>query len=345
MKNMLYLNKITFAVASLLVIASCESPIDSVGPSICPSESFNFTNDDLKVDVIEGVSVKTLSDAGDTIDFSKGGLHIHAKFDEVVSWEMKITNETEERSYSGLSDSINVFWYGQGNKYDGSNLQFIAGEASIDLEVVCMELVSKVFTVSGEQNFKGISSNYGVLLRDWDQNGAFPISENSYSSADGWAGSGSGANPFEFEYYNTNPSPAGGFYCQFHAETTAPSWYLGATSFDVLGLEDMLASTNTDELYLNFFAKANDDLPNSASQVGFKVAGVNYGISESITWSGWRLISHKLSDYKSPSGAPLTTSAIETVVLQIGSQPEAVANLEVMYDFMLITVGEPLFKE
>jgi len=345
MKNNSYLDKIAFGVMSVFLLSSCDPPLDTVGPSICPSGDFTFTSADLKVDVLEGSSVKTLLAAGNTVDLSKGGLHIHSKFSEIVSWELKVSNDTEERTFSGKSDSLDIFWYGQGNKFDGKNLQFAAGNASIDLEVVCADIVSKKFTISGKQNFKTLSKNYGVLIRDWDKNGAFPISENTFSSSDGWAGNGSGSNPFEFEYYNTDPSPSGGAYGKFYAVTAAPSYYMGGTSFPVSGIEDNIGSINTDNLYLNIFVKADDDLPNSGSQVGFQASSVNYILTESITWSGWKLISHKLSDYKSPSGDPLSTTVIDNIILQIGAQPLAVSELIVRYDFALITVGEPLFKE
>lgn len=334
--------------AVAIFMAACSNPIDQVGPAICPSGDFDFTASDLKVDVLEGSTTKDLASAGNAVDLSQGGLHIHADFGEVIQWEMKIANDTEQRTYSGESDTLDIYWYGQGDKFntETESLQFDAGEASIEFEIVCKEMITKKFNVSGVQDFSNLNGMYGVLLRDWDQKGAFPVTGTTYDDInDGWAGAGGGANPFEFEYYNSTPSPAGGYFCQFHAETNAPSWYMGSTSYPTAGVEDILVEKNTDNLYLNIFVKADENLPNCGSQVGFQHNNVSYLKTEDITWTGWKLLSYKLNEFKSPSGDPLNSTEIANMVMQIGSQPEAVSELTVMYDFALITAGAPLFKE
>lgn len=341
MKNF---KQIAFGTIALF-LASCAEPIEQVGPNICPTADFNFTASDLNVDVIDGLTTKDLASAGNTVDFSNGGLHIHADFGEIIQWEMKISNDSEQRTYSGESDSIDVYWYGQGDKFDGQNLQFAAGSASIEFEIVCKEMITKNFTVSGVQAFTNINGQYGVLLRDWDQNGTYPVAGTTFDVSDGWAGPGGGANPWEFEYYNTSPSPAGGNFCQFSATTSAPSWYMGSTSYPTAGIENILTETNTDNLYLNIFVKADENYPNCGSQVGFQYNSVSYLKTEDITWNGWKLLSYKLSEFKSPAGDPLNSTEIANMVMQIGSQPEAVSQLVVMYDFALITAGAPLFKE
>ena len=344
MKKLSNLNQLVLGVASALALSSC-NPDFEVGPEICPSDNFSFEASDLKLDVIDGSTIKDISNAGNTVDFSKGGLHITGSLGEVVQWELKISNDNKQKVYSGQSDTIDIYWYGQGDKFDGQNMQFANGAASIEFEIVCLDVITKYFSVQGTQSFDNISPEYGILIRDWDQNGDFPVLGSTFAGADGWAGSGSGANPFTFDYKSPSPSPAGGLYCEFYSVTTAPAWYLGASSFPISGIAAALNTTSADDVYLNYFVKADESLPNAGSQVILKAGTGSYLLSEDITWTGWKLISHKLSDFKSNTGDALNSTDLSEVVLQIGAQPEAATELRVMYDFLLITSGAPLFKD
>jgi len=344
MKKISNLNQLVFGVASVIALSSC-NPDFEVGPEICPSEGFNFTSSDLKLDVINGTTIKDISSNGNTVDFSKGGLHITGSLGEIVQWELKISNDDKQKVYSGQSDTIDIYWYGQGDKFDGENMQFKNGSASIEFEIVCLDIITKDFSVQGTQSFDNISPDFGILLRDWDQNGDFPVASTTFSGADGWSGPGSNISPFTFDYRSPSPSPAGGLYCEFYAVTEAPAWYLGAASFPVSGIAAALNTTSADDVYINYFVKADENLPNAGSQVILKAAPKSYLLSEDITWTGWKLISHKLSDFKSNNGDPLHTSDLSEIVLQIGAQPEAATELKVMYDFLLITSGAPLFKD
>ena len=344
MKNISNLNQFVFVVVSFIAVSSC-NPDFEVGPKLCPSESFNFTSSDLKLDVIDGSTVTDILSNGNIVDFSKGGLHITGSFGETVQWELKISNDDKQKVYFGESDTIDIYWYGQGDKFDGQNMQFSNGSTSIEFEIVCLDVITKNFIVQGTQNFDNISPEFGILIRDWDKNGDFPVLTTTFAGADGWAGSGSGANPFTFDYRSPSPSPAGGLYCEFYALTPAPAWYLGASSFPISGIEASLGTNDPNEVYLNYFVKADEKLPNAGSQMILKAGPKSYKLLEDITWTGWKLISHKLSDFKSSTGDALHTTDISEVVLQLGSQPEATSELKVMYDFILLTSGGPLFND
>ena len=344
MKKLSNLKTFVSVLASSLVLTSC-NPDFEVGPEICPSKGFTFTASDLKVDVISGNTIKDISKVGNTVDFSNGGLHITGSLGEVVQWELKISNDDKQKVYSGQSDTVDIYWYGQADKFDGQNMQFANGSTSIEFEIVCLDVLTKNFIVQGTQNFDNISSEFGLLLRDWDKNGDFPVLSTTFFPADGWAGGGGGASPFILDYKSSNPSPAGGLYCEFYAKTPAPEWYLGASSFPISGIATALNTTNSDDVYLNYFVKAEETFSNAGSQVILKVGVSQYKFTEDITWTGWKLISHKLSEFKSNTGDPLNTADITEVVLQIGAQPEAATELRVMYDFFLLTSGEPLFKD
>lgn len=338
--------------AIVFALVSCnKAPIDQVGPNICPTSEFDFKLEDLKIDFLDGVSATDLGSLSDVVDFSKGGINIHGDFGEVVQWEVKITNDIEQRTYSGESDTLDLFWYGQGDRFDGENLQFSPGNVRIELEVVCKEIITKNISVKGVQSFSNMNSKFGVLLRDWDQNGDFPISGNTYNASDGWFGAAQqivddGPNGiFDFDYQDLDPSPAGGNYAHIYAKSSSLFWYGGATSLPINGVDLSIDETNSENVYVNFFVKADQSLPNCGSQVGFKFNNVSYIKTENITWTDWKLLSYKLSDFKSQAGQPLNSTNVTEFIMQVGSQPEQADELRVQYDFIVLTSGGPLFKE
>jgi hypothetical protein len=325
------------------VLSAC-NPVEEVGPLICPTDSFSLTTSDLIIEVVSGETETALELSNNEVDLSTGGAHISSDFGEVVDWELTISNGSQEKNYSGKSAVMDIFWYGQPNKFENSKLQFdVEKEIEVSLTVVCHEKVTKNLSIVGIQDFSSLNSKYGILLRDWDTNGFFPIDSNHFTVADGWAGPGPGVTEWNVDYLDDFSSPSGGRYIQLHG-IGIPNWYLGAHSFPTVGLNDLLSSENVDSLYVNVMVSAEDGAENTGSQIAMSVAGFNYSKVESVNWTGWKLLSYKFSDFKSNSGSPLPNSNIESFVLQLGAQPERSSDLKVKYDFVLITVGAPLFE-
>lgn len=324
------------------------NPIEKVGPDICPSDQFSLTSDDLVINVVSSGSSQALEAAGNNLDLTSEGLNIQSNFGEEVPWTLTLSNGSQTKSFSGTGESFNVYWYGQPDKFDGAKMQFDEGAVTAELSVVCHTAVSKTFQLTGIQNFSALDSNFGVLLRDWDKNGAYPVDDVTYDSenpVDGWSGKGGGVDVWEFQYYDEYPSPSGGLYAQFHAAGENGMWYLGSHSFTLTDFEDLVPTQNVDSLYVNIFASAEEDAINTGSQIAVKYNGKSYLALENINWSGWKLLSYKMADLKTTSGDNLSSIDITDFVLQLGASPEPSNDLKVRYDFVLITVGAPLFDE
>ncbi|MBI35758.1 MAG: hypothetical protein CMP67_10400 [Flavobacteriales bacterium] len=324
------------------------NPIEKVGPDICPSDDFSLTSEDLIINVLSPGVTQSLEDAGGNLDLTNEGLNIKSNFGEEVDWTLKISNGTQEKNFSGTGESFNVYWYGQPDKFDGTKMQFDEGSVTVKLSVVCHDAVSKTFQLTGTQNFSTLDSNFGVLLRDWDQNGAYPVNGVTYdpiNQSDGWSGKGGGVDVWELQYYNTTPSPAGGLYAQLSGSGENGMWYLGSHSFTLTNFSDLLPTQNVDSLYVNIFASAEEGAINTGSQIAVKNNGKSYLGLENINWTGWKLLSYKMSDLKTTSGDNLPSANITDFVLQLGAAPEPSNDLKVKYDFVLITVGAPLFSE
>ena len=319
-------------------------PVEKVGPDICPSDDFSLTSDKLEIYVLSS-STSTLEDAGNKLDLDASeGLNIKSDFGEVVDWKITISNSTQSKVFSGKGSSLDVYWYGQPGKFDGEKMNFDPGNVTVELSVVCLEPVSKTFELSGKQNFSSLHPKFGVLLRDWDKNGIYPVSSGTYTAADGWKGGGGGVDTFSVEYFDEYYSPAGNKYVQIYADFENPQWYLGAHSIDLLSFKNYLPTENTDSLYLNIFS-SSDGGNNTGSQVAFQVGGTSYLGLEQINWTGWKFLSYQFSGLTTNSGDSLKTTDISAFVLQLGAAPEKSKELTVRYDFILVTYGEPLFTE
>ncbi|MFT4899503.1 MAG: hypothetical protein ACI9U0_001301 [Flavobacteriales bacterium] len=336
-----------FQVGLFAGILSACNPVEEVGPLICPTDSFSLTTSDLIIEVVSGETETPLELSNNEVDLSTGGAHISSDFGEVVDWELTISNGSQEKNYSGKSAVMDIFWYGQPNKFENSKLQFdVDKEIEVSLTVVCHEKVTKNLNIVGTQNFSSLNSKYGILLRDWDKNGSFPIDSNHFTVADGWEGENEpgGITVWNLDYLDDFSSPAGGKYIQLHGSGT-PNWYLGSHSFPTDGLGDLLSSQNVDSLYVNVMVSSEEGAENTGSQIALQVAGENYSKVEDINWTGWKLLSYKFSDFSKNSGASVPNSNVQSFILQLGASPEQSSNLKVRYDFILVTVGAPLFEQ
>ena len=331
-------NLSTFALfgfaALLLTTVGCKSPLDKVGPDICPTKDFNITSDDIK---IEGLNAQS------QVDLSTGGIKIKIDFGQKLPWDLKISSNSAQRDYSGTGDTVEIFWYGNAN-----NLPlFSEGEVTIEVEVPCRETVKKTFTVTGAPNFANLDPKYGMLIRDWDQNGILPVFtlDTPTAGSDGYF---YGGGMKHFRYEDTVPSPMGGKYLKLEGETTEAdgTWYFGANEiFNAGPTFANLPTKNADSLYFNIFVRKGLNDQNTGLQLNFLSNGENFKYLRDITWEGWKCISFKMSEFVVGGSNPLkVTDNLTSLGLNLGAQPLKAKKAEVNFDFILITVGEPFLK-
>lgn len=325
------------ALTFLFGITSCKKQLDKLGPDLCPSDGFSVVASDI---VLDGLNTSN------EVNLSSGGLHIKAKFTEVVKWSLKLISEdgASIKSFEGETDSINTWWFGNVDAFP----LFKKGNVKVELEIACLDLITKSFVIKEAPTFKNVNSSYGVLIRDFDKNGIVPVAGNEFTVADGWAGlNGSDSN--HYQYFDVDPSPMGGKYGELYSKGPDVTWYHGATSFPITNFAGKLITTNPDSVYVNFYCKGYG-LVNTGLEFALTSAGTNYFYTEPITWEGWKLISLKLSDLKvlagSKAGQKLTdVDGISQCIMQLGSNPERTNEARSAYDFILLTVGEPFIKE
>lgn len=332
-------------------LMSCEK-LDKVGPDLCPPDDFVFADSDLKIDVLSvsnGTRVETpLASANATVDLDGEGMHIYAGMSQSVKWKLEITMDdgSAKKVFSGESDTVDVFWYGNSIK----SPLFKEGKATVRFKILCSVDIQKEVTLKNSPTFKNTDPRFGMLLRDWDQNGYFPI--QTIGSPDFTWGTGDGflwaSDNFVAEYLNEDPSPAGGYYFSLYDTRDSKVWYYGASGINSSNFGDMIDSLPTNdpsELWFNIYIKGDQEYKNTSAELVLSTADGNFLYSEHVNWEGWKLVSFKMTDFKNGTVPLATTSGGSYLAFQLGSQPQKDSEAQVSYDFPIITVGGPLFEE
>ena len=298
-----FINKLLL-VPIFVALFSCEK-LEEVGPDLCPSDDFSFTDNDLKIDVLSvagNTRVETpLTSVNSTVDLDGEGLHVYAGLGQKIKWELviKMKDGSAEKVYTDESDTVDVFWYGNSSKMP----LFSAGDAEITFKILCLEDIVKTVKLENTPTFKDLDTRFGLLFRDWDQNGVFPI--GTIGTADFTFGTGDGffygLGDAVADYQNTDPSPAGGYYINLYDKKSSKVWYYFATGINDSDFGDMLDSlptSNTNELWFNIYVKGNQEFKNTSAEIVFNMSDGNYLYSEHVNWEGWKLISVPLSEFK-----------------------------------------------
>ena len=71
----------------------------------------------------------------------------------------------------------------------------------------------------------------------------------------------------------------------------------------------------------------------------------NYGWTTHLNWDGWKLISIKFSEFKVGTSPMQSLAKGSYLSFNLGSQPSKSSEAQFNVDFVLITVGAPLFGE
>jgi len=343
------LNKIFLGFASVLIgFSSCE-PIEEVGPSLCPSSDFSFSEGDLELYRV-GKTEVDLASVNNVLPLDSTGLHLVADFGEDVSWELKLSNGSLEKNYSGSGSSFDIYWYGTPDKFNGQNVSFGAGDVTLELDVICQETITKTIKLTGKQTFTNTHPSFGFLARDWDKNGKYPVRNDNYTFFDGapFVSGNTAAEGRVFDYFEETSSPFGGKYLKFvYYSGIGPSWYFGDYAVEMKDFQNLLATENCDSIYVNVFVnkvKGHDNVP---ANFGMRDS-TNQGflVNEDISWDGWKLLSYKLSDLRSTiNNAPLSDlGSVKSFLINFGASPSQSESTGCKYDMVLFTVGAPLFE-
>lgn len=319
----------------LIGLVSCRDKDEEA----CPPASFSFSKEDLKLTLISKGIETQFPDSTNTVPLDYGGLKIRAEFNTEVSWEIEIINGSFTRKFSGTSNSIDQSWYGEFNK-----MIIGSGYTEIQLKINCRDHIMKSVNLTGTQEFQYLDKSYGIMLRDWDGRGDSPVAGLDYSNVDGWVGNGYGVDLYTTKYLSSNSSNAGGKYLQLYGKSTSPVDYFGGHTFPVSNIGSYLNGNDIDDIYINFYIRG-DYYPNTNCRIGVQSSYVSYMYSKEVDWFGWKLVSIKLSELKSHLGSKLNSPDFEIVFIELStSNNSKVTELQIEYDFVILTVGKPFLK-
>ena len=328
---------IAAALGISLFATGCRTNEKQMGNNVCPSSSFVFTESDLK---LTGLT-------NNSIDLSAGGLKIEASFSETIEWKVILESATAYKEYKGKGTSISQWWYGNSR----SMPVFSTGACKLTLKMQCRDDIVKEFTITGNPNFKNLDPTYGLLLRDFDKNGLHDVATiGTFTGADGsYYGSTPPSKIVTFTYENTSPSPMGGYFFRENGVATAKQWYFGAVEINGLNTNNnsifkKIAVKKADSVYVNMFLRG-DKFGNASADLTLLGSGT-YRKSVTIDWTGWKMVSYKLSDFVfNGTNFSALSSAVSGLGLTLSCAPEQSKDQEIDYDFIIITVGAPFFDE
>lgn len=289
---------------------------DFVGPAHCPPSTFKI--------------LQNLQASNDTVNFLNENLTLSARFSEPISWTVTIkgTVSNAVKTYSGKSDTISIEWKGN----PGSSVFFKEETVTAELSVACFPKDVQTVYIDQPNNF----INYGVLVSDFDglgEGGTWSFYP-AYTEGGQWLAAPAVVNA------PSDPSPQGGAYYFLNGKASSESWFIGG-AFHFNSLLNKLGTTNPEEVYFNAFVNFNSVNSTSlAITILQKTGGKKTLVIAKDHWSGWKLVSFKLSDV-----GVVNPNNVTGVDFGIGPTPEQGLPASVKYDFIIFTKGEPFYKE
>lgn len=306
---------LTICVLTLMLISSgCDRQKlpDLLGPPLCPSDNFVFTTP---------LYVNTPS-----VDFATGGTAIIAsEFSEEVDWTVTIKGGTSNalKTYTGRSKQVLINW--RGNAMEG--YPFFATETCvIELKLACRDAIQTSVVIQ-PNTFNDIY-NFGFVLQNLDGIGQSAVITNPVGANMDAPNSGIKNTPVP-------ASPQGGNYYRMVGAAATATWYFGGvhTNINPPTALDTLAPA---EVYFNAFINGNGTT-NSLVSFTFTQGG-SKNINVPVNWTGWKMVSFKLSD------AGITSVAgISGLDYSLGAALTQGNAAEVDLDFIILTPHKPFY--
>ena len=320
------MKKLIPLAAFLLLFVSCnhEEFTDFVGPNLCPPADFVLNENTV---LIEGLN------ADRQIDFDYSSIKFLVDFVHEVNWKLTISGEGQQRVFSGKDAQMVVFWNGEG-RHD----LFSEGMVNFTL-TVCDQIYEQQFKIVTAPRFQTIDPSFGILVRDWDQNGFLSVVGETYSSVDGWSGPNfNTGGSLSVDYLEDSPSPMGGKYVRFTATSPEATWYYGAHSFDVSTALSQLGVHDPSKIFLNFYFRKVGAI-DAANAIIMKESAGNRLVNEAIVNEEWQYFSRSLAEM-----GVVNTSNVTDFVFNLGPSAASGQAITVDYDFILLTVDQPLYR-
>lgn len=341
--------KLGTLVSALFLLAGCKED-----PSIPKSNPFVSASPSFQV-----LSVSTNKDANKNLDFERDSLKFTAEFSEPVSWTITVeangkANQVASRIINGTSQSINpldvffngssdnVYFFKKGEVLDVT-LSFLGADTTVVLEG---------FTIVETRDFKATSrliidcqtgSDSKALLNDESDVNLFFDTDGEDEEIE----RGRFVRSSDIKLKTVPESVEGDRFIYLRGRDVPGkpgSFFIGGFNHAPrnFGLDG-----SVDETFLNFYANSNG---NTTTKIVIEILGVGgdaFRVEKDVTWTGWRLVSIRLSDFVSSNTAPFGTGVISPntmsdIAFQIHSGNGIVGNeAEIMFDYVTFTKGAP----
>jgi len=310
-------------VVSSAFILACSRSSDTIGPAICPSESFVVTQD---------LVFKDNAGSTTSLDFSGTSYaKITMDFSEAITYKVTISGGTSgaEYLYEGKGSSIDLNWYG--NATNGKS--FLIGDyLTCKVTNICKSEAlgtgAKYLTLNSI-----ISYNVGPWLKcvNYEDVTSFGSYDNSANIP------GSTLTKY---VVSSGPgyvaSPQGGAYLHAEAQCPSNSYYFGGIGVVPSGFDFTSLGTNPDNVYLNVYVRGE-----SNSQCQLIVAETVFGSPLNRKFlatasADWQLHSIKLRDM-----GIIDPSKIKSIDFNLGTvTPAQTCSFDT--DLILFTFDKPL---
>ncbi|MFN3405043.1 MAG: hypothetical protein ACK40G_13160 [Cytophagaceae bacterium] len=309
-------------ILPVIIFSNCNRTKEKfAGPGICPTNNFKVTEE--------------LSVTQNSVDFTTGEKSVTytAKFNEIVSWTLTIKGLTSgaKKVFQGNSSDLNVIWKGE----PGNSTFFVVENTVAELTISCLNnTYTKEVAITKVSDF----STLGVLVSNFDGQGAIPgvVGADWYLYGPGWVVPESG-----IRNEPVTPSPQGGKYLRVVGNVPGGGYFSAGASSNSFNITS-LNSTSADSIYFNAFINGNGNNNSYIAITIFEKDRKRTYLLD-VNWTGWRLVSLKLSDFF-PFLNPMDVSSI-AFDLSAKDPAPGKNNGEENIDFIIFTKGEPFYKE
>lgn len=321
MKNRL--TKILFVLV-IVLLTYCSRSSDVLGPDACPSDKFAIT---------APLSVTNNADASTTeLNLSSSYAKVSFSFNEMISYKFSIKGENSGAEFimESSGNSIDTSWYGSST----NGKYFEKGEMlHYTLTNICKSEALGV----GQIHLATIIgyNGFGLKVANFEE-GTIPGAMYGDLLSTGTCG----ASALMSSGADYIPSPQGGSYYMFKATCTSStdpngSWYFGGKDFE--GIDYSKLGTDPTRIYLNFFAKGQD---NSQAQMIFKESVYGTSLTRKfladVSPEGWALYSVKLSDI-----GVIDPSKITALSFNLGASKYQDFSAQADLDLLIFTFDKP----
>ena len=298
-------------------------------------------------------SAQAISKNGTNIAFDRDSMRFSAGFNHEVTWTITITglsHPTEHaiKKISGTSDTINPtknFWIG-----DSDNIYFFKKNENVQ---VTLTFFGDQETTIDMGQFRIVRTRIfdGVLVLNFEaddsKNAIITLIGDIYDFTDGEAGKEEiQIEKFKIPDNNLPQAVEGQSYLRLYGQDVLgkPSpFYMGGVNHDSIpfGL-----TGSTDDIFMNFYVNSNGNRTSKIEAKIYGEGGDEFSKTFEVTWTGWKQLSVRLSDFKLSNAADgpgeLTPSKIAQTAFLIHSGNGQPGNkAELLIDHVTFTTGGP----